>query len=200
MAPPLAEMRMIPDVPALSRMTPSRFHVPAPRRTEQPNRVAGAPPVSAIFFSLLFSINPMNRLSGDQNGVPISPTSASGVAVAEFSGRAQRCVFPSTVATKASVRPSGEIAGRSKRVAFSGGFTNKRIGTASGAGRRKYAMPNVSEISASAPRSDERRRSRQPLRFDQAEASGPGAISVRLASDEPGSDKASSANRKSPAD
>src|SRR5262245_21968457 len=126
----------------------------------------------------------MNRLSGDQNGGSITPISTSGVAVAEFSGRAQSCLLPSTVATKARVRPSGEIAGRSKRVAFSGGFTNKRKVSASGAGRRKYTTPNARRASARVPATIIQMRSRQPLCFDHAEDPGAVAFSVRSAPDE----------------
>src|SRR5262245_63247810 len=124
MAPPLAEMRMIPRGPALSRITPSRFHEPTLIESAESHMVSGAPPASAIFLRRLPSTKQMNRLSGDQNGGSIAPISTSGVAVAEFIGRAQSCVLHSTVATKANVRPSGEIVGRSKRVAFSGGVTN----------------------------------------------------------------------------
>src|SRR5262245_40180872 len=197
MSPPFEEMRLIPYGPAPSRMTPSRFHAPPPKRYNESHKVSGAPPASEIFLSLLSPRNPMNRLSGDQNGVPSSSTSASVLAVVESSERAQSCVLPSTVATNASVRPSGEIAGRSKRVAFSGGFTNKRVISASNAGRRKYATPNASKASASTAATIHAMRSRQPMRFDQAEASSAGAISVRFAPHEAGRDKASSAKPRS---
>src|SRR5215510_12557850 len=190
-------MRLIPIGPALNRMTPSRFHAQTLRRSIESRKVSGVPPAIEIFLSLLPSTKPMNRLSGDQNGVPVSPTSASGLAVVEFSGRVQSCVLPSTVAIKAIVRPSGEIAGLSKRVAFSGGVTNKRIGSASVAGLRKYAMPNASKASASAPATIQARRSRQPMRFDHAEASVASAISVRSAPDELERDKDSSAKPRS---
>src|SRR5262245_8911437 len=181
---------MIPSGPALIRITPSLLHAPSLRIPGVSHKVSGAPPASAIFFSLLFSIKPMNRLSGDQNGGPIPATSASGLAVVEFSGRAQSCILPSTVATKASVRPSGEIVGLKKFVAFSGGVTNKRVVSASNAGRLKYAAPNASRASASAPATIHARRSRQPMRFDHTEASGAGDFSIRFDSDEPSRDKA----------
>src|SRR5262245_16722208 len=189
-------MRLIPYGP-LSRITPSRFQAPTPIRPGASHKVSSVPSVSAIFLSLLLSIKPMNRLSGDQNGGFTFPTSTSGLAVVDFSGRAQSCVFPSTVATKASVRPSGEIAGRSKRVAFSGGVKNKRIGSVSVAGLRKYATPIARKASASAPATIQARRSRQPVRFDHAEASGASAISVRSAPDELERDKDSSAKPRS---
>src|SRR5262245_745791 len=180
-----------------AHMAPSRFHAPTPTRIDESHKVSGAAPESAIFLSLPSSRKPMNRPSGDQNGGPVTPTSVSGLAVAKSSGRAQSCVLPSTVAIKASVRPSGEIAGLSKRVAFSGGFTNKRAGPASDAGRRKYATPNASKASAKAPATIHARRSRQPLCFDHAEYPGAVAISVRFAPDELERDKASSAKPRS---
>src|SRR5262245_32866662 len=139
----------------------------------------------------------MNRLSGDQNGGPIPAASTSGLAVVEFSGRAQSFILPSTVAAKTSVRPSGEIVGLKKIVAFSGGVTNKRVVSASNAGRRKYTTPNASKASANIPATIHARRSRQPLCFDRAEVFGPGAVSVRFTPDEPGRDTASSAKPRS---
>src|SRR5262245_7294788 len=197
MAPPLAEVRLIPSVASPNNMTPSRFHAPTPTRIDESHKLSGAAPESAIFLSVPVARKPNTRMSGDQNGGPVTPTTASGLAVAESSGRAQSCVLPSTVAIKASVRPSGEIAGRSKRVAFSGGVTNKRIGSASVAGLRKYATPIASKASASAPATIQARRSRQPVRFDHAEASGASAISVRSAPDELERDKDSSAKPRS---
>src|SRR5262245_16295949 len=184
MASPLVEIRLIPPGPPPSRITPSRFHEPTLREPPKSNKVSGAPPASAIFLRRLPSIKQMNRLSGDQNGGSIAPISTSGRALAELSGCAQSCVLPSTVATKASVRPSGEIVGRSKRVAFSGGFTNKRTGPASDGGCRKYATPNASKASAKAPATIQARRSRQPLLFDHAEDPGVVAIPVRSAPDD----------------
>src|SRR5262245_11202826 len=189
-------MRLIPYGPP-SRITPSRFQAPTPIRPGASHKVSSVPSASAIFLSLLLSIKPMNRLSGGQDGGFTFPTSTSGLAVVEFSGRAQSCVFPSTVATKASVRPSGEIAGRLKRVAFSGGVTNKRIGSASGAGRRKYATPNASKASAITHATIIQMRSLKPLLFDHAEDPGAVAISVRSAPDELERDKASSAKPRS---
>ena len=111
------------------------------------------------------------------------PTSASGLAIVALSGRIQSWRLPATVATKASVRPSGEIVGQSKLVALSGGVTDNRSGSASSAGRRTYATPSASKANDTTPNPIHARRSRQPLLGLVAVVGNAATASVRLPPD-----------------
>src|SRR5688572_16171772 len=51
------------------RMTPSRFHAPPPPKPTPSHNSCGGPPVAGTTFSLPSAKNPIDRLSGDQNGV-----------------------------------------------------------------------------------------------------------------------------------
>src|SRR5687767_13168557 len=70
----------------------------------------GGPPLASTFLSLPSAANPINRLSGDQNGeeAPSVPARASGCEAS--SDLSQSCVRPSVVTTNATCRPSGERA------------------------------------------------------------------------------------------
>ena len=73
--------------------------------------VAG-PPATAIFLSLPAATKPRYRLSGDQKGPRQFSVPGSGFAMSALSGRSQTMVrLVESCATKAMVRPSGEMQG-----------------------------------------------------------------------------------------
>src|SRR5216684_2994234 len=92
-------------------------------------RVCGAPPpLTSIFRSLPSAKKPMDLLSGDQNGnrAPSDPAIDCGVRVS--SARIQSRVLPAASdAAKARYLPSGDKAGDSSMLSFSGAGIVKRI-------------------------------------------------------------------------
>src|SRR5262249_35235619 len=92
------------------RIVPSRLHVP-PRAPSTGQSVCGRPPATSTFFNLPAEKNAKRRLSGDQKGDAASSVPATDWAVSESKARTHRNVLPSTVATKARRRPSGEMVG-----------------------------------------------------------------------------------------
>src|SRR5215813_15269679 len=99
---------MLPFVGA-NRITPSALQAP-PRPVGALASVCGAPPTMSARLSIPPAKKPIDRLSGDQKGNDAPSVSAIGSAVVDPNGRNQSCDCPSTVATKTSLRPSGEIA------------------------------------------------------------------------------------------
>jgi hypothetical protein len=109
-SPPPAETRArIGGVPTLKTMTSPLPH-DAPRGTPTASvMVSMEPSVVSIRFNLPAAKNPIDRLSGDQNGINTSPVPDSGCDVNESSRRSQisdRPFLP--VATNASRVPSGD--------------------------------------------------------------------------------------------
>src|SRR5215467_326886 len=83
------------------------------------------PPELSVFFSFPPAKNAMKRPSGDQNGWRAPSVPGRGRAASESRLRTHIWVLSSTVATKASVRPSDDSAGRlGLNIPFSGGSTN----------------------------------------------------------------------------
>src|SRR3954449_7184243 len=92
-----------------------------------------------MVFNLPSAKNPMERLSGDQNGKTAFSVAASRRASSEFAGRTQTLVWLSVpVAVKATYVPSGDKTGGPAEspvrlsVVFSGGLMTLRM---DGAGR-----------------------------------------------------------------
>src|SRR5216684_7496411 len=90
-------------------MIPCEFHAP-PRPLGASARIAAGPPSSSIRWSLPLAKNPSDRETGDQNGNCAPSVPVSSRATAESSGRTQSLGLPAEAATKATVRPSGEMA------------------------------------------------------------------------------------------
>src|SRR5688572_21174021 len=90
-------------------MTPSRLHVP-PVPTGAPARSLSAPPSTSIRYSRSLAKNPIDRLSGDQNGDDAPSVFASGEASPLASERTHSIERPSCEATNATLSPSGDNA------------------------------------------------------------------------------------------
>src|SRR5262245_15351240 len=92
--------------------------------------LCGASPVSPTRITRLPAKNPINCVSGDQNGRIPPSVPFSGRGSVESSDLTQICVCPdvSSRATKARERPSGDNAPPETSVVPEGGSTVKRIG------------------------------------------------------------------------
>jgi len=94
-------------------MVPSLFHAPPDPvcsvLVAQMSR--GRPPEISVLFSLPLAKNPIERLSGDQNGeeAPSVPSSCRGV-IDPISRINREGIEPDDEAINAIARPSGEIA------------------------------------------------------------------------------------------
>src|SRR5262249_21081238 len=126
-------------------MVPSRFQLPRPPPGTSAT-VTGEPPDASMVLSLASAKNPSERLSADQKGSIAPSVPGSGLAEGESRERSHSMVFPvASVAPKAKVRPSGEIAGAPpkypesvvKRV-FSGGSISEMVVRAGAVARRQY--------------------------------------------------------------
>src|SRR5262249_7745376 len=117
------------------RITPSRLHEP-PAGLLVPASISTEPPSISIRLRLLPAKNPMERLSGDQNGQEASSVPASGRAEIASSERSNNCDRPSVIATKTIFFPSGEIASDAG-FAAGGVLISVRVSGASGAGRER---------------------------------------------------------------
>jgi hypothetical protein len=71
--------------------------------------VCGEPPVASTLLSVPAAKKPIQRLSGDQNGLKAPTVPGMARAADESSGRMNNCVRPSVVTTKASACPSGAM-------------------------------------------------------------------------------------------
>ena len=111
-SPPRAETRAIRGgVPALNTITSPLPQLAAPRDAAASVIVWTEPSAMSIRFTFPSAKNPIQRLSGDQNGIIAFSVPASGRDVNESSRRTQSCVRSGfCVATNASCVPSGEIA------------------------------------------------------------------------------------------
>ena len=134
--PPAAGTRNRPCPLTANTISPFLLQVP-PRPAPASQRVNAGPPARSIFFSLPSAKNAMERLSGDQKGSTAPSVPVSARAESESRSRTQSWSLPSSVATKARRRPSGEIAGRlvDLNVALSGGSTDI-LSTRGGASRK----------------------------------------------------------------
>ena len=90
-------------------MTLSRLQLP-PRPSRGVTQDVGGPPAIRIFFSLPSAKNPMNRLSGDQNGKAPPSVPGIGLAARVATGRSQIWNASSAPATNTTFRPSGDTA------------------------------------------------------------------------------------------
>src|ERR1700739_1831548 len=134
--------------PGLNTITSSRPDAP-PRLFGASHSVIGGPPETAIFLSLPAAKNPMNRLSGDQNGDEAASVPANASAVSASSERTQSTYLPSTfLATKASLCPSGETASGAvvpevvvpNPAKLPGGETKKRMERAPGCAGASFRL------------------------------------------------------------
>ena len=113
--------------------------------------LSGGSPPTPTRLSLPFAKNPIDLLSGDQNGPTAPSVPPSRFAVSESSGRSQRNDVLPTTATNARYRPSGDSAsgfgpepasckepntGPRLIVAVSGTGMATRTSDAAGVGRR----------------------------------------------------------------
>ena len=121
-----------PVAPVLNRITSSRLHVP-PFGFGAIASACADPPSTSIRFSAPSAKNPTDRLSGDQNGSRAFSVPGNGRADVASSARSHNWDPPSDAATKASLRPSGEIASdtvrRRRRADLDAHFGSRRRGT-----------------------------------------------------------------------
>ena len=131
------------------RMVPSAPQAP-PRGWGESARVCTAPPLASMIFSFACAKNPRLRLSGDQKGKLASSVPASGWAAVESRGRTHSCgVSPATVATNASLLPSGDRAILSgSKACCSGGRMLTRNGLAGTGARNTKPMANAMAAAA----------------------------------------------------
>src|SRR3954466_2380835 len=127
------------------KMTSPGPHEP-PRPTGASQIAIPGPWVASTFLSFPSEKYAIILLSRDQNGNVAFSVPASSMAFNESSGRTQRSLFPSTLATNASFLPSGETTTgpatspiNSKR-AFGGGLMNALTEIFSDCSRQ-YAAP-----------------------------------------------------------
>src|SRR5262249_16494594 len=102
------------------------------------HRVCGGPPEASTFLSLPAMKNPIERLSGDQNGNEASSVPFNGCAVRESSARTHNLGLPSAPAWEYTIRlPSGEIAIPLPKEGLSGAGSWKRTtGVSAGVSRK----------------------------------------------------------------
>src|ERR1700722_21031630 len=105
-------------------ITSSGLQAP-PRPTTTSATSRAGPPATSTVFSLDGVKKPIDRLSGDQNGLDANSVPARGFASSESNARTQTINFPFKKTVKASLRPSGDTAKDSKE-AFSGGKMERR--------------------------------------------------------------------------
>ena len=129
------------DSPTTQTGSPSsRFHAPLCA----PGAVASVrtdPPSTSSRLSLSSAKKPTDRLSGDQKGNPAPSVPASARADPDSRERSHKREWPSAVATKAIVRPSGEMASDSGAV-VGGVLMSARISESAGVGRRATVSSN----------------------------------------------------------
>ena len=191
--PPMAAIRIRPTpvVSGAYTITPSRLHVP-PRPAGASARICGLPPETPIRFSLPSAKKPIERPSGAQNGKLAPSVPVSDLGAAWSNGRTHSRDWPSSFATNANWRPSGDRANDTGSAV--GGVTiSTRISGNSGWVRHTYN--SAGQTRAIAMRNETQAASRQ------ARSRLRGAISgapFRGGTDAVSSD--SSANAKSSAD
>ena len=137
-----------------NRMIPFWFHVP-PRKSGLSHNVSGGPPPTSIRLIFSSAKNPIDRLSGDQNGPAAPSVPGSSCAVMLSSDLTHSRLRPvATFARNAIRRPSGETANpagvppgalvRALSVVSvhpPGGATTKRNICGSASVRRMYSVP-----------------------------------------------------------
>src|SRR5687768_9302718 len=89
--------------------TPSLLHAP-PAPTGARASTWSEPPSTPMRLMRSLEKNPMDSLSGDQNGNDAPSVPASGRATPDLNDRTQSCGRPSVDATKATFSPSGDNA------------------------------------------------------------------------------------------
>src|SRR5262245_52871329 len=130
------------------RMTPARLQDPPVPRWEFAS-TRTEPPSTSIRFNLLSAKNPIDRLSGDQNGNWAPSVPGSGRAAPESSGRNHIRDCRSVLATKATARPFGEIA-TDVGVIEGGVSMSRRISAGAGARLSVHAATPAAAAAASA--------------------------------------------------
>src|SRR5262249_53407140 len=124
------------------------------------------PPKVSSFISLLFTKNPIQRLSGAQKGFAAPVVPARDTDVRSSRRRRYNCERPSLAsATKTIFRPSGEIA-KLDTVSVpndvpSGGWMSNWIAWKSAGATRKYNVPNASVETRRMPANAEMNQSRR---------------------------------------
>ncbi len=133
-SPPVAGIRKISvPAPVVKRIVPSEFHDPPAAKASV--NVFADPPSMSIRLRFPSAKNPMERLSGDQNGSCALSVPASGCAETESTARTHNWDRPSDTASKTIFCPSGEIA--RERADEGGGVVISRRASAAGAVGRK---------------------------------------------------------------
>src|SRR3954467_1845661 len=145
-------------------MIPPGLHVP-PRYSAAADNVSAGPPPTSIFLSFPSAKNPIDRLSGDQNGpaAPSVPGSSCGATLS--SDRMNRRLRPvAGLKRNAMRRPSGETAtdavvpvelvrdGSNVNVHPSGGdVTNRRVSGTAGRLRTNIIPPRAADTTSNTP-------------------------------------------------
>src|SRR5687767_1586541 len=107
-------------------MTPEAPHVP-PLPAGAAHMISGRPPATRTRFSLPVLKNAIDLESGDQKGYEAASVPGISRASDASSERTHSVCLPGAAATKATVRPSGEItAPLSVNIVPAGGFTDSR--------------------------------------------------------------------------
>ncbi len=127
--------------PCENRMTPSAFQLP-PKPPLTGVSVSGAPPPTSSRLRASIVKNPIDRLSGDQNGNEAPSVPGRGCAVVAAKARSNRRDTPLLVSTNTICLPSGDNAMEpSKRACASvcgGALISVRV-SAGGVSRRYFS-------------------------------------------------------------
>ncbi len=168
---------MAPPISVPKRITPSRFQSPELLTPCASHSVRTAPPEASTILSLPFAKNPMNRLSGDQNGLRAPSVPGSEWAGIASSGRTYNIgCCARAAAENARRRPSGEAA-KVAMVVPSGAATENRTGGGGESGCNIHAV-NPNEVRRNTRAIAAYKRSREMRRLAVAAVAGAAPISA----------------------